>query len=85
MSMRDTFRVMFLLALSAAVFLPLLELRDIAASHEARVVLVARAMAESGSPWNARKIDVPQVQLTQTSAGERLAPVRFAGCRAGRA
>jgi 4-amino-4-deoxy-L-arabinose transferase-like glycosyltransferase len=74
MIMRPTFRAMFLLALSTATFLPFIEMRDIAASHEARVVLVARAMADAGWPWNAKKMDVSQVHVIQTPQGERLAP-----------
>jgi 4-amino-4-deoxy-L-arabinose transferase-like glycosyltransferase len=75
MIMRQTFTWIFLIVLAAATFLPFIEMRDIAASHEARVVLVARAMADAGWPWNAKKIDVPQVQVIQTLHGERLASV----------
>lgn len=65
---------LFLLVLSALVFIPFVGRRDIATSHEARVVQVARLMAESGPPWNAMPIDVPHVEIRHTSAGERLEP-----------
>lgn len=67
-------RGLFLLALSLTTFLPFLGRRDLVTSHEARVVQVARQMAESGWPWNASPIRVPQVELVHTPVGERLMP-----------
>lgn len=64
------------LVLAALVFLPLVGRRDIVTSHEARVVQVARAMAESGWPWDPKRARVPQVEKAQTPVGERLVPRR---------
>ena len=71
-SRRNLIRLAMLLALSLAVFLPFIGSRDIATSHEARVVQVARQMADVGWPWNAKLIEVPQVTLQQTAQGLRL-------------
>jgi 4-amino-4-deoxy-L-arabinose transferase-like glycosyltransferase len=72
MSIRKIIRAIFLLAFSLATFLLFIGARDVLTSHEARVIQVARAMAESGWPWNAKHVDVPQVQVIQTPDGERL-------------
>ncbi len=68
-------RLLILLGLALAVFLPFIGLRDIAASHEARVVQVARQMAAVGWPWNASKLEMPQVHLVDLPEGKRLRPV----------
>jgi 4-amino-4-deoxy-L-arabinose transferase-like glycosyltransferase len=69
-----TSRPIILIALAMLTFLPFLGRRDIVTSHEARVVQTSRQMAESGWPWNARHIVVPQSELRQTPEGERLLP-----------
>src|SRR5215213_1239931 len=54
-----------LLVLSALAFLPFLGRRDIVTSHEARVVQVARQMAATGWPWNAKLVEVPAVEVVK--------------------
>jgi 4-amino-4-deoxy-L-arabinose transferase-like glycosyltransferase len=63
---RDTF---LLSLLAAAAFLPCLGRPDIVTSHEARVVQTSRAMAESGWPWDARPVEVPDVKLVRDAQG----------------
>src|SRR5689334_620823 len=65
-------RAALLLVMSLLTFLPFIGLRDIVTSHEARVAQVARQMAESGWPWNARLVEVPQVEVRVGPEGERL-------------
>ncbi len=65
-------RLPILLVLSLATFVPFVGRGDMISSHEARVALVARQMAESGWPWNARDVEVPRPRLVETSEGERL-------------
>src|SRR5207237_9622359 len=60
---------------ACAVLLPLLGRRDIVTSHEARVAQTARNMANSGWPWHAHSLRVPVVDLIDTPAGKRLAPI----------
>ncbi|HVT90147.1 MAG TPA: glycosyltransferase family 39 protein [Tepidisphaeraceae bacterium] len=72
MNARHLIRGPFLLAIALGTFLPFIGLRDIVISHEARVVQVARQMAESGWPWNAQHIDVPQTELVDLPEGKRL-------------
>jgi 4-amino-4-deoxy-L-arabinose transferase-like glycosyltransferase len=62
------------LLLAGFAFFSLLGRRDIVTSHEARVVQVARQMAESGWPWNAKRVSVPSVQVTTINGMTRLAP-----------
>lgn len=72
-------RPWLLLAASAAMFLPFLTVRDIVTSHEARVVQVARQMAQAGWPWNARLIEatvskpnrITKTELTESSRAGR--------------
>ena len=61
--MNRRWRIAFLLALSLAAFTLYLNGPDIVTSHEARVALPAREMAESGWPWAARPSLVPPVKL----------------------
>ncbi|HET6248789.1 MAG TPA: glycosyltransferase family 39 protein [Tepidisphaeraceae bacterium] len=56
-------RIAFLLALSAAAFTFYLNGPDIVTSHEARVALPAREMADAGWPWKATAALVPPVTL----------------------
>src|SRR4051812_13376666 len=65
-------RLLLLLGLSMATFLLFIGLRDIATSHEARVVQVARQMAAAGWAWEGKRIDVPQVEIVHLPAGLRL-------------
>lgn len=58
-------RIIWLIALSAAAFISFLNGPDIVTSHEARVALPARTMAASGWPWSATPVDVPPVRLRE--------------------
>jgi 4-amino-4-deoxy-L-arabinose transferase-like glycosyltransferase len=60
--------------LAGIAFFALLGRRDIVTSHEARVVQVARQMAESGWPWNASRVSVPSVSVTTINGTTQLAP-----------
>ena len=67
---RSRVRDHLLLTLLAGVaFLPYLDRPDVITSHEARVIQVSRAMAESGWPWNATPTLVPAVRLERDDAG----------------
>ena len=65
-----------LLSLAAlALFVLFVGRADIAGPHEARVTQVARRMAQSGWPWQARLFPVVQVEVGKTDKGElRLMP-----------
>lgn len=67
-----------LLGLSTAAFLLFLNGPDIVASHEARVALPARLMADSGWPWRARPVLVQPVVLSVKAHVLRLTPDRAA-------
>jgi 4-amino-4-deoxy-L-arabinose transferase-like glycosyltransferase len=69
---RHPIRLLLLLCLSAATFLLFIGLRDIATSHEARVVQVARHMAAVGWPWEGKRVDVPQVEIAHLPEGLRM-------------
>src|SRR5688500_7570015 len=51
--------------LAALAFLPYLNRPDVVTSHEARLIQVSRAMAESGWPWDAKPVTTPDVQLVR--------------------
>ncbi len=65
-----------LISLAALALLVLfLGRSDITGSHEARVAQVARRMAQSGWPWQARPFSVTEVELRKTPQGAlRLVP-----------
>ncbi len=62
------------LLLAGIAFFSLLGRRDIVTSHEARVIQVARQMAESGWPWNTKRVSVPSVELATINGITTLAP-----------
>jgi 4-amino-4-deoxy-L-arabinose transferase-like glycosyltransferase len=68
------FRALILLALALALILPGLGHRHITTSHEARVVQTARAMSESGTPWNATLATVPAMELREINGMKRMRP-----------
>lgn len=72
--MHRTYPAAFLLALAILTFLPFVGFQDITTSHEARVVQVARQMAEAGWPWNSAPVSVPRPALETTAHGKRLKP-----------
>lgn len=57
--MKHRMRILALAALGLFSFLLLVGSRGVTTDHEGRVGVVARAMAESGWPWNARPIATP--------------------------
>jgi len=66
--------MLLLAVLSAALFLSFLGRREFATSHEARVAQVARVMADSGWPWNARPVEVAPARLIKRDGMIRLSP-----------
>src|SRR6476659_4841026 len=66
------FRALLLLGLALALILPGLGRRDITTSHEARVAQTARAMAEAGAPWSAKRTTVPKMELREINGMKRL-------------
>src|SRR5437763_710797 len=69
---RHRTRLLLLLALSLATFLPFIGFRDIATSHEARVFQTARTMAQAGWPWEGNRVEVPRVRLVRNGQVLRL-------------
>jgi 4-amino-4-deoxy-L-arabinose transferase-like glycosyltransferase len=65
---------MALAALAAVPFLAFLGRAEITGSHEARVAVTARTMADAGWPWAARAVDVPVPVLGRVEGDLRLTP-----------
>lgn len=57
------------------MFLSFLGKARIVTSHEQRLVVTARQMAESGWPWGAKPVTVPRMQLQKDEHGSRLIPM----------
>jgi 4-amino-4-deoxy-L-arabinose transferase-like glycosyltransferase len=72
--MHGRWKVVWLAALSIAMFMLFIGRRQFATSHEARVAQVAREMAADGWPWNATAVQVNRVHLVRTLGVLRLSP-----------
>ncbi len=68
-------RLAGMVVLAGCVFCLFVGQGRIVTSHEARVVLTAKAMADSGWPWNARAVEVP------TPVGSKVDGVTQVGAR----
>src|SRR4051812_41106962 len=74
LKLSPTHQRIIVLLLAAATFLLMLGKRDIATSHEARVALTARQMADAGWPWDAKRIGVPTVTKVVIDGKTQLRP-----------